>query len=325
MKHRFKFNLFAIGLALHSATALAVIGRHDVPDEVYVENARQFPAVGLVKVYDSSDALVRGASGTLITGSNADKKVIITTAHVPPFDGGKMTFTIEGREYGVRKFVRLEEDTGEDAWLRKMLWGRGRDIALAFPTAVIPIEPVRLYDDSSVELAHLSDELEGSSAWLVGCGHKRKEPVSKVKLDKVEPWFSPVIDPGFNKRAAQVTLEIDKASLSAVALKSEFNLLDENSGLMAPGDSGGALLIEQKGQLRLVGVASQIESNVGEKLAQDYPTVYGWVWRPLANLIQMLTGGNFIDQSYMYGSLSYYSYVPQWTDWIDRTIEQDSV
>ena len=236
-----------------------------------------------------------------------------------------MTFTIEGREYGVRKFVRLEEDTGEDAWLRKMLWGRGRDIALAFPTAVIPIEPVRLYDDSSVELAHLSDELEGSSAWLVGCGHKRKEPVSKVKLDKVEPWFSPVIDPGFNKRAAQVTLDIDTESSAAVSLKSEFNLLDKNSGMIASGDSGGAVLIEQNDQLRLVGVVSQFESNVDEKVAQFSPIMYRWVYRPVAIVIELLTGVNLMGGSYMYGSLSHYSYVPQWTDWIDRTIEQNGV
>ncbi|MGB2986416.1 MAG: trypsin-like serine protease [Phycisphaerae bacterium] len=215
-------------------------GRHDRPKERYVEFAKQFPAVG--SVYG------------LGTGTLVAPEWVVTCAHGIEIidkivrDKSRHTVRLAGKEYKIagvvhhpdRKHLTMammagKEEEAEDQNDHDILLLR-----LADP--VTDVEPLGLYTGEGES---------GLEAVFAGCGSWIPDGRVGVSLAKA--------DAGKRGEPHAGTNRIDRINASG-RLEMSFTAPDEGAtdleiGFSA-GDSGGPMLIQDRGKWKVAGVAS---------------------------------------------------------------------
>jgi hypothetical protein len=248
---------------LHPA-AQAVTIRSDRSDSQYLALGTNYPSVGRIDGMTAKYNFL--ASGTLIASD-----WVLTAAHVVD-QTTSLTFQIGGKSYAADQMIANPGWTGD-------LWA-GYDIAMVHLNGKVPdITPAKLYDGSAEA---------GKVGTAVGYGMTGTGNTGAKKLD-------------YNKRGAQNS--IDLLSNNGRLLFSDFDSPRFNfwsnsmgsskpldlEGLIAPGDSGGGVFIDEGNGPELAGVNSFVGS---------------WHHR--------------VDSSY--GDMSGHTRVSYFTDWIDSVL-----
>ena len=242
--------LLVLGLV---STASAITIRDDRSQSLYLNLGSQaiYGSVGRIDETTSSANYI--GSGTLIAPN-----WVLTAGHMVS-DATGLTFTVGGTPYTAKSWVP------NPSWNGNLT--RGYDIGLVyFETAVTKVTPATLYTGFS--------EL-GNTGTMVGYGMTGTGLTGAKTFDG-------------NKRAAQNTIDTLYGSggrILAVDFDNPNNQRDNVfgsatplnlEGLIAPGDSGGALFIDSASGPLLAGVTSFAGAYDG-KVDSDYGDIGGFI------------------------------------------------
>jgi len=242
--------LLAVGLA---STASAITIRDDQPQSLYLNLGSQaiYGSVGRIDETTKSSAYI--GSGTLIAPN-----WVLTAGHMVS-DATGLKFTVGGTTYSA------------SSWVYNPLWNGnlslGYDIGLVqLSTAVKGITPATRYAGTS--------EI-GKVGTMVGYGMTGTGKTGSTTFDGKKRAAQNTIDGLYNSTGRILTVDFDNpknkrdnvyGSATPLALE----------GLIAPGDSGGALFIDSKSGPLLAGVTSFGAAWDG-KVNSDYGDIGGFM------------------------------------------------
>lgn len=272
-------------LLTFSRSAEAVVYRHDIAEADYVALAAQFPAVGQV---------AGGGTGTLVAPNK-----VLTAAHVvandDPNEGAigviRSEIYTEGFKLGSdvsspTHHVTVSEIQIHPSWLNGNEFRRAYDVAiLTLSSSIIDVEPMSFSSDNPV----------GQLGTLVGYGghgvgttvdlanessYDNVRRAAKNMIDYLEPLNS-----SETELAGTLQVDFDSPSGDKNTLQTLYGHSSDATpvaleGIIAPGDSGGPLLIEVNGQYRIVGITSSggnpLSQTDQDELAGRYGSIGEW-------------------------------------------------
>ena len=243
-----RINASAAALALTASMALAVVVRHDVPDEKIIELGAKFPAVGQV---------FPDGVGTLI-----GPQWVLTTSFVGtliPKGTGIVRF--EGKEYGIaRVFMHPHTDLGRDK-------SPQIDVALLLlGQEVKNVKPLALYRDTDEE----------------------KQNVTIVGFGEIGDGKGKTHRPAGDKRRAVTNVVTEVNPLRLLCQFDQPPSATEFEGVSAPGDGAAPALIEKDGVWYVAGLHSPFEQGeLGQYGVMDsytrVSTFSAWIDKTMAD------------------------------------------
>ena len=243
MKRFWRVASCTVILAFHSVTSDAIIMRHDIPEKVFMDLARNYPATVTVR---RADGRGLGDEGTLI-----DACWVLTAAHVAAHLGPGDIAQVAGADYRIDRVVR-HPDWKTNADLKV-------DIALIrLSERVSSVKPVALYRRSDEQDAIVTFVGRG------GYGTGLTGPVAEDR--RLRAATNSVL----RVQESLLVFRFDPPD-DADATKLE--------GISGPGDSGGPAYLERDGKLYVIGVSSGQDSRPADrkeghyKVLEYYPRV----------------------------------------------------
>jgi hypothetical protein len=242
--------LLVLGLA-SSASAITI--RDDRSQSLYLNLGSQaiYGSVGRIDETTKSSAYI--GSGTLIA-----QNWVLTAGHMVSGATG-LKFTVGGAQYTA------------SSWFYNPLWNGnltlGYDIGLAYlPTAVTNVKPATRYTGSS--------EL-GMMGTMVGYGMTGTGQTGAKTFDGNKRAAQNTIDGLYGSTGRILAVDFDNPKNKRDSMYGSSTPLNLE-GLIAPGDSGGALFIDSKSGPLLAGVTSFGAAWDG-KVNSDYGDIGGFM------------------------------------------------
>lgn len=247
MTRSLRFGLGIAGLCatLFAGASQAATIRHDVSQAAYQLIADDYPSVGQVTAYAGSGAW--SGSGTLVAG-----RWMITAAHVLD-DARAVSFDIGGRTYNATGWYLAP------GWNGNLLGGN--DIAVVkFGTSIAAetgITPMTRFRGTSVL---------GRRAVFVGFGRTGTgitgdtAPYTGVKLghrNRIDASGRYLTDSSAGDRILLADFDSPAGNTNLLGSATP----EAREGIIAPGDSGGAVILNVNGSARLAGVHSFLFPN----------------------------------------------------------------
>ena len=242
--------LLVLGLV---STASAITIRDDRSQSLYLNLGSQaiYGSVGRIDETTSSANYI--GSGTLIAPN-----WVLTAGHMVS-DATGLTFTVGGTPYTAKSWVP------NPSWNGNLT--RGYDIGLVyFETAVTIVTPAKRYFDSN--------EL-GKMGTMVGYGMTGTGLTGAKTFDGQKRAAQNVIDGTYNSNGRILAVDFDNPTNKRDNMYGSATPLNLE-GLIAPGDSGGALFIDSKSGPLLAGVTSFGAAWDG-KVNSDYGDIGGFM------------------------------------------------
>lgn len=261
----FIFILFLVISCFQVTSPTFALGRHDVDDSVFVEQAKPFKAVGQL-YFSSSEKDISTGTGTLV--EHHGMQFVLTTGHMP-LKAKLKEIEFEGKRYRIERYIPLKDvifkDVPEMEQLQLIIRKSGMDIGMAFlqeyPTDIKPLPLGASIDVNSLpnkEYAFVGYGVKSLDFWrglMLIQDEKRRLFTTKIA-------FTPFRELLSSKLASKVTNPY-LGTLSAVFKEPTDKNVTPYEGCVAPGYSGGPLIVkdQKSGHMEVIGVVASHTSN----------------------------------------------------------------
>lgn len=272
-KHPRYAALSAIALTVAAAPAIAVTIRDDRPDSSYLNLGAQYTSVG--QFIGSTSTGSYSGSGVLLS-----PEWVLTAGHVADTSTGSLTFRINGGSYTASQWYAHPNWSGD--------LNTGYDISLVRLSQNVVAPTSALYSGGS-ELSKVGT--------CVGFGNTGKGSTGYNLFDGQKRGAQNVVDAYLNSTGRILISDFDNISKGQ---QKKDNVTGSASpldleGIIAPGDSGGGMFINEGGRTYLAGIISWLGARDGYTNA-DYGD-YSGVIRVSSHLnwINSVLDGNSVN------------------------------